>query len=351
MSCYNPTFVHRHIDNKTGEVTAKFIGNCKDNETLSVLLKSKYDGTRTNNVISLNPYDYYVQIPCGKCIGCRMDYSRSWADRMTYHSFGKEDCSYFFTLTYDDHKQEENDYNPLYDIYSLNYDHMTEFIKRLRNRFRDSQIDYYYSGEYGDSSFRNHFHMIVYNLFIPDLEFYKLNDLGDPLYTSNIIESLWTYGFCTIGLFNWRSAAYTARYVEKKRDGRAMVEYTALGLEPEKCRCSRRPGIAYDYYIDNYKDIWLNDGLPVDRTVNFRGHLGIPRYFRKLAHTYTTDRHGVKEVRGFDEFCEWQRKSLEHQNLLNPFNLDNSSFDLKHIHDMLSFEEREILSRKKQRNL
>lgn len=344
ISCYHPSFIQRTVD-KFGEVSTKFLGGIKNVLECNQVLREQYQGEKTLDFIPRTyqdgKYHDFIQIPCGKCIGCRMDYSRSWADRMTYHSIGKEDCSYFITLTYDDKKQSELDYNPIYDIYSLNYEHTTDFIKKLRNKFRDAEIDYYYSGEYGDKQFRNHFHMIAYNLFIPDLEFYKLNDLGDPLYTSNIIESLWTYGFCTIGLFNWRSAAYTARYVEKKRDGRAMVEYTALGLEPEKCRCSRRPGIAYDYYIDNYKDIWLNSGLRVDRSVNSQGKLGVPRYFRKLA----CDK-GI----GLDEFGEWQRKSLEHQNIMTPLKLDNSSFDLSNIRDMLTFEEREILSRKTQRN-
>ena len=344
MSCYCPSYIQRSVDLK-GEVTTKFLGSVKNVLECNEVLRDKYRGEKSIDFIPRTyqngMYHDFIQIPCGKCIGCRMDYSRSWADRMTYHSFGREECSYFLTLTYDDHNQDLNDYNAIYNIYSLNYDHMTDFIKRLRNRFRDYQIDYYYSGEYGDHSFRNHFHMIVYNLLIPDLCFYKLNNNGDPLYTSDIIDSLWQKGFVVIGKFNWRSAAYTARYVEKKRDGRAMVEYSALDLEPERCRCSRRPGISYDYYLDNYKDIWFNNGLLVPRIVNSNGRLGIPRYFRKLA----TDK-GI----GFEDFQEWQRKSLEQQNIINPHNLNNSSFDLSNIDDMLKFEEKEILSRAFKRN-
>lgn len=119
-----------------------------------------------------------------------------------------------------------------------------------------------------------------------------------------------------------------------------MAEYTALGLEPEKCRCSRRPGIAYDYYMDNYRDIWLNNGLSVPRTVNSCGHLGIPRYFRKLAE------NGI----GFDDFEQWRNRSLEHMNIVQPLKLDNSSFDLHNIREMLTFEEREVLSRSTKRN-
>lgn len=345
MSCYHPSFIQKSINRLTGEVTTKFLGGLNNVLECNDVLRSTYNGEKTLDFIPRTFqdgfYHDFIQIPCGKCIGCRMDYSRSWADRMTYHAIGKEECSYFFTLTYDDIHQDENDYIKLYDLYSLNYDHVTDFIKRLRNKFRDFPgIDYYYSGEYGDSSFRNHFHMIVYNLVIPDLQFYKSNDNGDPLYSSAIIDSLWQKGFCVIAKYNWHSAAYTARYVEKKRDGRAMVEYTALGLEPEKCRCSRRPGIAYDYYMDNYRDIWLNNGLSVPRSVNSCGHLGIPRYFRKLAENKC----------GFDEFNDWRKRSLEHMNIVTPLKLDNSSFDIDRVRDMLSFEEREMLRHSKKRN-
>ncbi len=336
----------RCVNHYSGEIYSKFIGS-KDAEKTKKVLFENYSGLKVDfgshfsHTEGLNDI-YYVQIPCGKCIGCRMDYSRSWADRMTYHAIGKDDCSYFITLTYDDVHLDDLEHSDSYDLYALNYDHSTQFVKNLRNKFRDAELDYYYSGEYGDASMRPHFHFIVYNIFIPDLVFDKLNDNGDPLYTSSTIDRLWGKGFAVIGKFNWRSAAYTARYVEKKRDGRLMSEYDAVGLTPEKCRCSRRPGLAHDYYLDHYADIWKNNGLSVDRIVNAKGQLGIPRYFRKLAEE--------KHI-GFDEFLEFQKRSLDRQNILNPLKVDNSSFDRDSVAQMLAFEEREILSQKKNRYL
>lgn len=218
---------------------------------------------------------------------------------------------------------------------------MTDFIKKLRNKFRDAQIDYYYSGEYGDQQFRPHFHMIGYNFFIPDLEFWKLNDNGDPIYTSEILHGLWKKGIVAVSNYSWRGAAYTASYVEKKRDGRLQIEYEAVGLTPEKSRMSRRPGIAHDYYVEHFEDIWKNNGLNVSRDVNKSGHLGIPRYFRKLAEKYGHD----------DLLLDFQKRSLERSNVLAPLELRNSSFDLNSIGDMLAFEEREILSRKVNKKL
>lgn len=348
IACYHPAFIQRSVQLSSGDVKTKFLGgfdklrNCVE---LDQVLKDNYCGEKRIDFIPRtyqNGYAHdFIQIPCGKCIGCRMDYSRSWADRMTYHVIGKEDSSYFITLTYDDDHLDDLPHSDNYDLYALEYDHMSDFIKKLRNKFRGCNIDYYYSGEYGDQQFRPHFHMIVYNLPLDDLGFWKTNDNGDPIYTSELIHSLWQKGICSVSPYNWRTAAYTARYVEKKRDGRLMAEYEAVGLTPEKCRCSRRPGIAHDYYMEHYEDIWRNNGLNVDRTVNSKGHLGIPRYFRKLAE------NGV----GFENFLEFQKRSLDRQNLLNPLNVDNSSFDLDSIRQMLEFEEREILSTKVNKKL
>ena len=154
---------------------------------------------------------------------------------------------WWVTLTYDDDHLQDLEHSVNYDLYALNFEHMTDFIKKLRNKFRDVDIDYFYSGEYGDTMFRPHFHLIVFNLPLDDLEFWKIDNQGAPVYVSDTIHSLWQNGICSISKFAWLNAAYTAGYVEKKRDGRANCEYTAVGLTPEGCRMSRRPGIAHDY--------------------------------------------------------------------------------------------------------
>lgn len=345
MSCYCPSYVWRKVNRITGEVETKWLGRLDASEE-SELLATDYgghknaDGTRCANLSFRHDM---IQVPCGKCIGCRIDYSRSWADRMTYHAIGKEDKSWFITLTYDDDHINLCPYSENYDIYSLEYSHMDEFIKGLRNKFRDAQLDYFYSGEYGDSSFRCHWHMILYNADIDDLVFFKLNDNGDPIYTSDTLNRLWKdKGFVTISPFSWRGAAYTASYVEKKRDGRKLCEYTAVGIEPEKARMSRRPGLAYEYYMENADELWKNYGLSVDRTVNSSGHLGMPRYFRKLAES-----KGV----GYDAFLEAQKRSLDRSNILNPLKVDNSSFDLQNVAKMLEFEQREFLSTQRIKNI
>lgn len=335
ISCYSPAFCRYYLDNDTGELKAQYIGSIKAKEFLA----KAYDGQEHQNIFLDGHYlDSFVQIPCGKCIGCRIDYSRSWADRMTYHSIGKEENSYFITLTYDDEHIQKLDFSPIYDLYSIDMQDISDFIKALRNKFRDNEIQFYASSEYGDSNFRPHFHLIVYNLDIPDLEFWKLDNEKQPIFTSEIIHSLWKKGICSISKFAWLNAAYTASYVEKKRDGRLSCEYSAVGLSPETCRMSRKPGIAYKFYKQNSIDIWNNNGLDVDRTVNKTGHLGIPRYFHKLA-----IKEGSKAEK--EAFFAWKEERRKNMVKENEFFLKNSSFDLSRVSDMLKFQEREILSR------
>lgn len=340
MSCYCPTYVQRNVDTITGIVTTKYIG--KHNELSEKnFLHRDFSGQKDSSAADFfdgRISSTVIQIPCGKCIGCRIDYSRSWADRMTYHSLDKKilpNSSWFITLTYDDEHLSDLEHSENYDLYALNYDHSREFVKRLRNKFRDCQIDFYLSGEYGDSSFRPHFHLICYNVPLDDLEYWKSNEFGDPYYTSDTIEKIWSKGFCTISPFTWLGAAYTASYVQKKRDGRMLCEYTAVGLTPERCFSSRRPGIAHDFYLEHYFDLWKNDGMKVSRSVNSTGHLGIPRYFRKLAEKYGH----------FDELYDYELRCAQRSNVLNPLQVDNSSFDLDSVSTLLKFQEKEILSR------
>lgn len=358
MSCFHPCFIQKIYNPlNLDEFDTKFISSkvaltikeCRD------IIDEKFTGNKQIGTIFRSSYGgrpcEFVMIPCGKCIGCRIDYKRSWADRLTYHSLGNQENSYFLTLTYDDDNMEHLYHNELYDIHSINFQDVTDFLKALRNHFRGVNIDYYYSMEYGDSNFRCHAHLILFNVPFDDLEFFKLDDLGAPVYVSPLVDKLWQKGIHQLSKFSWLNAAYTAGYVQKKLDGRRSDEYLALGLTPEGCRMSRRPGIAFDFYRKNHSNIWLNNGLDVDRSVNSSGHLGIPRYFRKLACDGYTDPDTKEFIQHLDEFSLWQQRTNDLSNIINPIKLDNSSFDLERVDKLLQFEEREILSRQISRKL
>ena len=217
-------------------------------------------------------YIEQISLPCGKCIGCRLDYSRAWADRCVLESLDyPPDRCWFVTLTYRDDAFVTKERSLLTDKGTLTlYPRDVQlFIKRLREHWKRvygvDRIRYFMCGEYGSDSARPHYHMLVYNLPIFDLKFYKSNIQGDLLFNSAEIESLWSYGFVVIGKFEWKTAAYTARYVLKKFKGKTKEEtaehYKSVGLLPEYTRMSRMPGIGRDFYENHKDEIYKNDEI------------------------------------------------------------------------------------------
>lgn len=200
-----------------------------------------------------------IELPCGKCIGCRLEYSRQWAMRCV-HEASLYDRNCFITLTYND------EHLPI-DL-SLDYKHFQLFMKRLRKKF-GPKIRFFACGEYGDKNYRPHFHACLFNFDFDDKVVFKSG--SNPLYVSPSLDSLWSdsnglIGFSTIGQVTFDSASYVARYVTKKVTGDLAIEhYTRVGLDgktyqvvPEFARMSRRPGIGAGYY-EKYKDDFYSD--------------------------------------------------------------------------------------------
>lgn len=200
----------------------------------------------------------YTEIPCGKCIGCRLQYSRQWANRCMLEA-SLHDSNYFVTLTYDDAHlpisyAADPDTGEAIPHATLVKRDMQLFFKRLRKRF-GCGIRFFSCGEYGSKTFRPHYHAIIFGLHLDDLIPYKRSPLGYQYYNSPSMSSVWPYGYVVIGDVSWDACAYTARYVLKKQVGETAHIYDDLAIEPEFCNMSRRPGIARDYY-DQHPDMF-----------------------------------------------------------------------------------------------
>lgn len=156
----------------------------------------------------------FIEIPCGHCIECYLNYSMMWANRcmMELASFKPEEC-WFITLTYDNDNIPENG--------SLNKEELQKFWKRLRQfkirKLKDtSGLRYFACGEYGSTTFRPHHHAIVYGLPDIDLQSWGLSKSGHPLFRSYMLEKEWDKGIVQAAPVTWNTCAYTARYVLKK---------------------------------------------------------------------------------------------------------------------------------------
>lgn len=102
----------------------------------------RFDGDHWHALQGVPFGDYvsdFIEIPCGQCIECRLQYARDWANRCMleaqYH-----DENWFLTLTYDDdhlpdrHELVNCDTGEIVPspIVSLNKDELSAFMKRLR---------------------------------------------------------------------------------------------------------------------------------------------------------------------------------------------------------------------------
>lgn len=220
---------------------------------------------------------FNLQLPCGQCIGCRLERSRQWAVRCMHEaSLHEHKC--FITLTYDDvHIPHDG---------SLNHRHFQLFMKRLRKHFSTIDIRYYMCGEYGGTLGRPHYHAILFGVNFADYTIWRKSDAGSSLYRSKILERLWPFGFSSIGSVTFESAAYVARYIMKKVNGDiASKHYSAVSTEtgeifqrtPEYNRMSLKPGIGANWFKKFSSDVYPRDAVVLDGTPSKP-----PRYYDKL---------------------------------------------------------------------
>lgn len=208
-----------------------------------------------------------VRVPCGKCIGCRLEYSRAWAVRLM-HEARMHKTSVFVTLTYN------ADNLPAFG--TLVPRDLQLFHKRLHNRLLEKRgvgIRYYACGEYGDMNKRPHYHSIIFGYDFEDKLLYSRNARGEPIYTSEKLDEIWGLGECKIGAVTFESCAYVARYVTKKVDGKKREEghylvYNADGViserVPEFSHMSRNPGIAAEYFAKYGNEVMTHDSVIMD---------------------------------------------------------------------------------------
>lgn len=251
MTCYYPLTAYRDSDN-----TIKFREprNCLETLTL----------------------------PCGQCVGCRLERSRQWAIRCAHEASLYQKNS-FITLTY-------NDSNLPIDK-SLNYEDFQKFMKRLRfsqsghqpNADGSRPIRFYMCGEYGENFGRPHYHACIFNYDFPDKKLWKVTPSKSRLYTSEILSELWPFGYSSIGDVNFQSAAYVARYIMKKINGRAAETHyehvdpdtgEVFNRKPEFNKMSLKPGIGKGWF-----DKFNSDVYPSDEVIMNGKKMKPPKYY------------------------------------------------------------------------
>lgn len=197
-----------------------------------------------------------VKVPCGHCLPCRKARSKAWGFRLMCEC-SDWPASVFITLTYDEEHVSFLDNVPFPFYATLEPRDLQLFFKRLRKSLgADRRIRYYACGEYGSSTYRPHYHAIVFGLDFSDTQ---------------LIERCWNLGFVKVDPVNVATCNYVAGYVQKKLYGRDSYPPQIC---PPFSRMSKHLG--EEYFKKNHERIF-KQGL------FFQGHrIPVPRYFYRL---------------------------------------------------------------------
>lgn len=222
-------------------------------------------------------------LPCGRCVGCRLERSRQWAVRIMHESMCYERSS-FVTLTYDEEHVDKQ--------YCLKYNDFQLFLKRWRKRH--GKVRYFSVGEYGGDTGRPHFHCALFGVWPADLKYWRKSETGHKLYRSKTIEDVWQQGNVEIGELTFESAAYMARYCLEKVNGDLAEEHykridpstgEVYSLPPECAHMSLKPGIGalwfdrFGYRVLDHDNV-ISNGHPAKP----------PKYYDRLMERVAPDR-------------------------------------------------------------
>lgn len=266
-----------------------------------------------------------MRVPCGQCIGCRLEKSRQWALRCQKEAdLYDENC--VVTLTYDDAHLPANG--------SIQLEDVQLFMKRLREHFSGTRIRSFGCAEYGEKRGRPHYHIVLFNLDFSDkVEDLEMDQDEFKYYQSKVLTEIWGMGKTQIMDCNFETTAYVARYVTKKINGPG---HTRIKLDLKTGRfvpvadersvaVSRRPGIGKAWYDANKQHVFNQDtvferGMAMRPPKFFDRHMELddPEAFAKLKKKRKEARQKID--------CKVNRE-IQNGNLTNAFDRGFKSRD------------------------
>lgn len=169
-------------------------------------------------MICISPYrpdSRSLEFRCGRCMPCRVHRRQEWTTRILLENgFHHESC--FLTLTYADTSLPRD--------WSVSKKELSSFIKKLRAS--SPRLRFFGVGEYGDLSWRPHYHVMLFG-HVPSQE---------------QLSRVWDKGLSQIGTISTQSARYCAGYTVKKLTSSGDYRLPEH-LAPEFANGSRMPGI------------------------------------------------------------------------------------------------------------
>lgn len=287
----------------------------------------------------------HIDVPCGQCLECRLDYSRHWADRMILEA-QKYDKNCFLTLTYSD------EFIPVADsinsvtgevtkVKTLVKSDLQKFMKRLRKELDPLKIRYYACGEYGDQTLRPHYHLIIFGWYPAEDDLIPLgnSELNHCYYSSELLAKVWPYGNNLVAECSWESCAYVARYVVKKANKFTNTKfYEQNNIAPEFVLMSRKPGIGKEW-IDSHITCYANFS---------KNYLALENGSRPISHNRYYD--NILEKHDKEKFEEIKLQRKENAKQRNKLLHTVTSLDdlrLGHVRDRNLKNRTKVLERSK----
>lgn len=136
-------------------------------------------------------YGKPVKVPCGSCLTCRRTQATWWSHRIQHDVAALDRLgigSSFVTLTI------ESETTPI-----LRKSDLQKFFKRLRKRCPDYPFRYVAIGDYGETTFRPHYHALL---------------LGFPPELASAVRKCWKFGFADIEPIAAGNINYVVRYMQ-----------------------------------------------------------------------------------------------------------------------------------------
>lgn len=263
--------------------------------------------------------DTLAELPCGRCMDCRVDLARSWSARCTHEAslHRRPDGSSrgaFITLTFSEEGTERRARETGTNPHSLDIRDWQLFAKRLRSQMaRDekriripkeqrTKLRFFAVGEYGDQNLRPHYHALLFNWDFGQDRFEYSRDDGSQAWLSPTLARLWPYGFHDITLITPQTIAYVCRYTTKKLWGPKEEQWLqrtdvrtgeVVKVAREFATMSRRPGIG-ERWLRQYK----GDVFPDDFVLLNGKKAKTPKYYlTKLAELDPTMHENIKQQR------------------------------------------------------
>lgn len=253
------------------------------------------------DIMCIQPYyisnrKYTGYVPCGKCVECIEKRSKDWQFRAE-QEFKLHPFAYFLTLTYNMEHLPLDGTLPV-----LNKRDLQLFFKRLRKRY--GTFRYFALGEYGPTTHRPHYHVMLF-FDTPFCDYFKTRD---------DIAAIWSNGFIALDELTFPRISYTVGYMcpssELSPEYRDHPPFTLISVGFGR-------GYLTESRVQFYRNLLKDAPMVRQRPFSYiqdKYKISLPRYYRNRIYTlaekaeikhciaYDLERKGDEAVREFEAY-------------------------------------------------